>query len=80
AGTPGIDNKTIDGINLERLKRYHREYVNNGYHPKHEWQRRGEKGLGFPFSISCSSFFFEIDRPSFFFLAIFTCRPHTSVP
>ncbi|MDV3166639.1 MAG: group II intron reverse transcriptase/maturase, partial ['Waltheria sp.' little leaf phytoplasma] len=34
AGTPGIDNKTIDGINLERLKRYHREYVNNGYHPK----------------------------------------------
>ncbi|MDV3150028.1 MAG: reverse transcriptase domain-containing protein, partial [Candidatus Phytoplasma australasiaticum] len=34
AGTPGIDNKTIDGINLERLKRYHREYVNNGYNPK----------------------------------------------
>ncbi|MDV3199960.1 MAG: group II intron reverse transcriptase/maturase, partial [Candidatus Phytoplasma australasiaticum] len=34
AGTPGIDNKTIDGINLERLERYHREYVNNGYHPK----------------------------------------------
>ncbi|WP_422691267.1 hypothetical protein [Candidatus Phytoplasma fabacearum] len=34
AGTPGIDNKTIDGINLERLKRYHLEYVNNGYHPK----------------------------------------------
>ncbi|MDV3161218.1 MAG: hypothetical protein Q8793_02155, partial [Sweet potato little leaf phytoplasma] len=34
AGTPGIDNKTIDGINLERLKRYHWEYVNNGYYPK----------------------------------------------
>ncbi|MDV3140028.1 MAG: group II intron reverse transcriptase/maturase [Sweet potato little leaf phytoplasma] len=34
AGTPGIDNKTIDGINLERLERYHREYVNNGYHSK----------------------------------------------
>ncbi|MDV3165097.1 MAG: group II intron reverse transcriptase/maturase, partial [Candidatus Phytoplasma australasiaticum] len=34
AGTPGIDNKTIDGINLERLKKYHLEYVNNGYHPK----------------------------------------------
>ncbi|MDV3179210.1 MAG: group II intron reverse transcriptase/maturase [Candidatus Phytoplasma australasiaticum] len=34
AGTPGIDNKTIDGINLERLERYHLEYVNNGYHPK----------------------------------------------
>ncbi|MDV3166184.1 MAG: reverse transcriptase domain-containing protein ['Waltheria sp.' little leaf phytoplasma] len=34
AGTPGIDKETIDGINLERLKRYHREYVNNGYHPK----------------------------------------------
>ncbi|MDO8064291.1 reverse transcriptase domain-containing protein [Candidatus Phytoplasma bonamiae] len=34
AGTPGIDNKTIDGINLERLERYHREYVNNRYNPK----------------------------------------------
>ncbi|MDV3183999.1 MAG: group II intron reverse transcriptase/maturase [Candidatus Phytoplasma australasiaticum] len=34
AGTPGIDNKTIDGINLGRLERYHLEYVNNGYHPK----------------------------------------------
>ncbi|WP_422691243.1 reverse transcriptase domain-containing protein, partial [Candidatus Phytoplasma fabacearum] len=34
AGTLRIDNKTIDGINLERLKRYHLEYVNNGYHPK----------------------------------------------
>ncbi|MEK0311704.1 hypothetical protein OC725_00235 ['Bituminaria bituminosa' little leaf phytoplasma] len=34
AGTPGIDNKTIDGINLERLKRYHLEYVNNGYNSK----------------------------------------------
>ncbi|MDO7987137.1 reverse transcriptase domain-containing protein [Sweet potato little leaf phytoplasma] len=34
ADTPGIDNKTIDGINLVRLKRYHQEYVNNGYHPK----------------------------------------------
>ncbi|MDO8057615.1 hypothetical protein OC698_02900 ['Gossypium sp.' phytoplasma] len=33
-GTPGIDNKTVDGINLERLKRYHQEYVNNGYNPK----------------------------------------------
>ncbi|MDO8057382.1 hypothetical protein OC698_01575 ['Gossypium sp.' phytoplasma] len=34
AGTPGIDNETIDGINLERLERYHQEYVNNGYNPK----------------------------------------------
>ncbi|XKW58918.1 group II intron reverse transcriptase/maturase [Candidatus Phytoplasma australasiaticum] len=34
AGTPGIDNETIDGINLKKLERYHREYVNNGYHPK----------------------------------------------
>ncbi|MDO8031528.1 reverse transcriptase domain-containing protein, partial [Candidatus Phytoplasma australasiaticum] len=34
AGTPGIDNETIDGINLDRLERYHQEYVNNGYHPK----------------------------------------------
>ncbi|MDO8079095.1 reverse transcriptase domain-containing protein, partial [Candidatus Phytoplasma aurantifolia] len=24
----------IDGINLERLERYHQEYVNNGYNPK----------------------------------------------
>ncbi|MDO8057579.1 group II intron reverse transcriptase/maturase, partial ['Gossypium sp.' phytoplasma] len=34
AGTPGIDNETIDGINLERLERYHQEYVNNGYNPE----------------------------------------------
>ncbi|MDO8059254.1 reverse transcriptase domain-containing protein ['Crotalaria aegyptiaca' phytoplasma] len=34
AGTPGIDDKTIDGIDLERLERYHQEYVNNGYNPK----------------------------------------------
>ncbi|MDO8064184.1 hypothetical protein [Candidatus Phytoplasma bonamiae] len=34
AGTPGIDNKTIDGINLKKLERYHQEYVNNGYNPK----------------------------------------------
>ncbi|MDO8060348.1 reverse transcriptase domain-containing protein, partial [Candidatus Phytoplasma aurantifolia] len=34
AGTPGVDNETIDGINLERLERYHQEYVNNGYNPK----------------------------------------------
>ncbi|MDV3199989.1 MAG: reverse transcriptase domain-containing protein, partial [Candidatus Phytoplasma australasiaticum] len=34
AGTPGIDNETIDGINLKKLERYHLEYVNNGYHPK----------------------------------------------
>ncbi|MDO8060173.1 group II intron reverse transcriptase/maturase [Candidatus Phytoplasma citri] len=34
AGTPGIDNETIDGINLEKLERYHQEYVNNGYNPK----------------------------------------------
>ncbi|UQV27271.1 hypothetical protein H7686_0000305 [Candidatus Phytoplasma asiaticum] len=34
AGTPGVDNITIDGINLERLERYHQEYVNNGYNPK----------------------------------------------
>ncbi|MDV3167685.1 MAG: reverse transcriptase domain-containing protein, partial [Candidatus Phytoplasma australasiaticum] len=34
AGTPGIDNETIDGINLKKLERYHPEYVNNGYHPK----------------------------------------------
>ncbi|MDO8057793.1 reverse transcriptase domain-containing protein, partial ['Opuntia sp.' phytoplasma] len=34
AGTPRIDNKTINGIHLERLERYHQEYVNNGYNPK----------------------------------------------
>ncbi|MDO8060295.1 reverse transcriptase domain-containing protein, partial [Candidatus Phytoplasma aurantifolia] len=34
AGTPGVDDETIDGINLERIERYHREYVNNGYNPK----------------------------------------------
>ncbi|WEX20123.1 MAG: retron-type reverse transcriptase [Candidatus Phytoplasma citri] len=34
AGTPGIDKETIDGINLKKLERYHREYVNNGYNPK----------------------------------------------
>ncbi|MDV3153617.1 MAG: reverse transcriptase domain-containing protein [Candidatus Phytoplasma australasiaticum] len=34
AGTPGIDNETIDGVNLKKLERYHHEYVNNGYHPK----------------------------------------------
>ncbi|MDO8057588.1 reverse transcriptase domain-containing protein, partial [Candidatus Phytoplasma gossypii] len=34
AGTPGVDNETIDGVNLERLERYHQEYVNNGYNPK----------------------------------------------
>ncbi|PQP79406.1 group II intron reverse transcriptase/maturase [Candidatus Phytoplasma phoenicium] len=34
AGTPGIDNKTIDGINLGKLERYHKEYVNNCYNPK----------------------------------------------
>ncbi|MDO8057468.1 reverse transcriptase domain-containing protein [Candidatus Phytoplasma gossypii] len=34
AGTPGIDNETIDGINLERLEKYHQEYINNGYNPK----------------------------------------------
>ncbi|MDO8060290.1 reverse transcriptase domain-containing protein, partial [Candidatus Phytoplasma citri] len=34
AGTPGIDNETIDGINLERLGKYHQEYINNGYNPK----------------------------------------------
>ncbi|MDV3153940.1 MAG: group II intron reverse transcriptase/maturase, partial [Pigeon pea little leaf phytoplasma] len=34
AGTPGIDNEKIDGVNLDRLERYHREYINNGYHPK----------------------------------------------
>ncbi|MDO8057367.1 hypothetical protein OC698_01490, partial ['Gossypium sp.' phytoplasma] len=34
AGTPGIDNETIDGINLERFERYQQEYVNNGYNPK----------------------------------------------
>ncbi|XBQ83598.1 group II intron reverse transcriptase/maturase [Candidatus Phytoplasma solani] len=33
AGTPGIDNKTIDGINLGKLERYHKEYVNNCYNP-----------------------------------------------
>ncbi|MDV3181215.1 MAG: hypothetical protein Q8830_03315, partial [Candidatus Phytoplasma australasiaticum] len=27
AGTPGIDTKTIDGINLKKLERYHWEYV-----------------------------------------------------
>ncbi|WP_369051709.1 reverse transcriptase domain-containing protein, partial [Candidatus Phytoplasma citri] len=34
AGTPGIDNKTIDGINLRKIEKYHQEYVNNGYNPK----------------------------------------------
>ncbi|QLL36903.1 retron-type reverse transcriptase [Candidatus Phytoplasma australasiaticum subsp. taiwanense] len=34
AGTPRIDNETIDGINLRKLERYHQEYVNNGYNPK----------------------------------------------
>ncbi|MDO8055135.1 reverse transcriptase domain-containing protein ['Cleome sp.' phytoplasma] len=34
AGTPGIDNETIDEVNLKKLERYHHEYVNNGYHPK----------------------------------------------
>ncbi|UQV27084.1 reverse transcriptase domain-containing protein [Candidatus Phytoplasma asiaticum] len=34
AGTPGIDNETVDGINLDKLERYHQEYVNNGYNPK----------------------------------------------
>ncbi|MFW8664403.1 reverse transcriptase domain-containing protein, partial [Candidatus Phytoplasma citri] len=34
AGAPGVNNETIDGINLERLERYHQEYVNNGYNPK----------------------------------------------
>ncbi|MDO8057196.1 hypothetical protein OC698_00545 ['Gossypium sp.' phytoplasma] len=33
-GTPGIDNETIYGINLEKIERYHQEYVNNGYNPK----------------------------------------------
>ncbi|MDV3174923.1 MAG: hypothetical protein Q8831_02700 ['Bonamia sp.' little leaf phytoplasma] len=32
--TPGVDNETIDGINLKKLERYHQEYVNNDYHPK----------------------------------------------
>ncbi|MDO8057548.1 reverse transcriptase domain-containing protein ['Gossypium sp.' phytoplasma] len=34
AGTPGIYNETIDGINLGKLERYHQEYVNNGYNPE----------------------------------------------
>ncbi|MHA0849796.1 MAG: hypothetical protein ACVC7N_3490 [Candidatus Phytoplasma australasiaticum] len=34
AGTPGIDNETIDGINLKKLEKYHLEYFNNDYHPK----------------------------------------------
>lgn len=34
AGTPGIDNKTINGMDLRKLNRYHNEYVNNGYKPK----------------------------------------------
>ncbi|MDO8054048.1 hypothetical protein OC707_01090 ['Opuntia sp.' phytoplasma] len=34
AVTPGIDNETINGINLNKLERYHQEYVNNGYNPK----------------------------------------------
>ncbi|UQV27151.1 hypothetical protein H7686_0002270 [Candidatus Phytoplasma asiaticum] len=34
AGKPGVDNETIDGINLGKLERYHQEYVNNGYNPK----------------------------------------------
>ncbi|MDV3157205.1 MAG: group II intron reverse transcriptase/maturase, partial [Candidatus Phytoplasma australasiaticum] len=28
AGTPGIDNETINGINLKKLEKYHQEYVN----------------------------------------------------
>ncbi|UQV27329.1 hypothetical protein [Candidatus Phytoplasma asiaticum] len=34
AGKPGVDNETIDVINLGKLERYHQEYVNNGYNPK----------------------------------------------
>ncbi|MDO8054060.1 hypothetical protein OC707_01160 ['Opuntia sp.' phytoplasma] len=53
AGTPGIDNETIDGVNLERLERCHQEYVNKGYNPKpvkrilipHDNKRTGPLGL-----------------------------------
>ncbi len=34
AGTPGIDDETIDGFNIGKLGKYHQEYVNNGYNPK----------------------------------------------
>ncbi|AGL90661.1 Group II intron-encoded protein ltrA (Includes: Reverse-transcriptase) [Strawberry lethal yellows phytoplasma (CPA) str. NZSb11] len=32
--TEGVDNKTIDGIKLEMIKKYHKEYVNNQYNPQ----------------------------------------------
>lgn len=34
AGTPGIDGNSIDGLNLKKLERYHKEYINNKYNPK----------------------------------------------
>ncbi|AGL90351.1 Group II intron-encoded protein ltrA [Strawberry lethal yellows phytoplasma (CPA) str. NZSb11] len=34
SGTEGVDNKTIDGIKLEMIKKYHKEYVNNQYNPQ----------------------------------------------
>ncbi|WP_373402854.1 group II intron reverse transcriptase/maturase [Candidatus Phytoplasma solani] len=34
AGTPGIDGNSIDRLNLKKLERYHKEYINNKYNPK----------------------------------------------
>ncbi|WP_274542055.1 reverse transcriptase domain-containing protein, partial [Candidatus Phytoplasma solani] len=34
AGTPGIDGNSIDRLDLKKLERYHKEYINNKYNPK----------------------------------------------
>ncbi|MDV3199279.1 MAG: reverse transcriptase domain-containing protein [Sweet potato little leaf phytoplasma] len=46
AGTPGIDERIIDDMDLNKLKKYHQKYVHNQYNPKPVKRVHIPKGKG----------------------------------